>query len=131
LHAPVAIIGAGYAGMAAAVTLAERGIPVTVFEAASVPGGRARRVDWNGATLDNGLHILIGAYRETLRLIELVAPQRQNFLRSPLDLWIHNRFRLRAPVLPAPLHLVVPAATGWHMAAAWRNCWQNTGSPRC
>jgi uncharacterized protein with NAD-binding domain and iron-sulfur cluster len=27
----VAIIGAGYAGMAAAVTLAERGVPVTVF----------------------------------------------------------------------------------------------------
>ena len=40
----VAIVGAGYAGMAAAVTLAERGIPVTVFESAPVPGGRARRV---------------------------------------------------------------------------------------
>ena len=40
----VAIVGAGYAGMAAAVTLAERGMPVTVFESGAVPGGRARRV---------------------------------------------------------------------------------------
>ena len=41
----VAVVGAGYAGMAAAVTLAARGVPVTVFESGPVPGGRARRVD--------------------------------------------------------------------------------------
>ncbi|HEY7744383.1 MAG TPA: FAD-dependent oxidoreductase, partial [Burkholderiales bacterium] len=41
----VAVIGGGYAGMAAAVTLAERGVPVTVFEAARTLGGRARRVE--------------------------------------------------------------------------------------
>ena len=40
----VAVVGAGYAGMAAAVTLAERGVAATVFEAGPVPGGRARRV---------------------------------------------------------------------------------------
>ncbi len=101
----VAIIGGGYAGMAAAVTLAGRDIPVTVFEAAPVPGGRARRVTINDTALDNGLHILIGAYSETLRLIEQVAPGREHFLRTPLDLQIHKRFRLRAPKLPAPLHV--------------------------
>ena len=41
----VAVIGGGYAGMAAAVTLAERRVPVTVFEAARTLGGRARRVE--------------------------------------------------------------------------------------
>ena len=40
------VVGAGYAGMAAAVTLAERGVPVTVFEAGQVPGGRARRIEF-------------------------------------------------------------------------------------
>ena len=40
----LAIVGAGYAGMAAAVTAAARGVPVTVFETGPVPGGRARRV---------------------------------------------------------------------------------------
>ncbi len=101
----VAIIGGGYAGMAAAVTLAARNIPVTVFEAAPTLGGRARRVTVNETALDNGLHILIGAYSETLRLIEQVAPGRDSFLRLPLDLNIHQRFRLRAPKLPAPLHV--------------------------
>ena len=46
----VAIVGAGYAGMAAAVALAERGVPVTVFESGPVPGGRARRVRVPGHT---------------------------------------------------------------------------------
>jgi len=101
----VAVIGGGYAGMAAAVELAGRGVPVTVFEAAPALGGRARRVTINDTALDNGLHILIGAYSETLRLIDKVAPKRDSFLRLPLDLQIHNQFRLRAPKLPAPLHV--------------------------
>ena len=101
----VAVIGGGYAGMAAAVELAGRGVPVTVFEAAPALGGRARRVTVNDTALDNGLHILIGAYGETLRLIDKVAPKRDSFLRLPLDLQIHNQFHLRAPKLPAPLHV--------------------------
>jgi squalene-associated FAD-dependent desaturase len=101
----VAVIGGGYAGMAAAVELAGRGVPVTVFEAAPALGGRARRVTVNDTALDNGLHILIGAYSETLRLIDKVAPKRDSFLRLPLDLQIHNQFHLRAPKLPAPLHV--------------------------
>ena len=104
----VAIIGGGYAGMAAAAELANRNIPVTVFETARVLGGRARRVEIDGKRLDNGLHILLGAYRETLRLIELVkAPgEPSGLLRLPLELTIHPVFRLRAPRLPAPLHLL-------------------------
>ena len=101
----VAVIGGGYAGIAAAVELADRGVPVTVFEAAPALGGRARRVTVNDTALDNGLHILIGAYSETLRLIDKVAPKRDSFLRLPLDLQIHNQFHLRAPKLPAPLHV--------------------------
>ena len=57
----VAVIGAGYAGMAAAVSLSQRNVPVTVFESGPVPGGRARRVVSQGNELDNGQHILIGA----------------------------------------------------------------------
>ncbi|MDH4151269.1 MAG: hydroxysqualene dehydroxylase HpnE [Betaproteobacteria bacterium] len=107
----VAVIGGGYAGMAAAVELSGRGVPVTVFEAAPLPGGRARRVVVNDTALDNGLHILIGAYSETQHLVERVAPGREHFLRLPLDLHIHNRFRLRAPALPAPLHVAVALLT--------------------
>ena len=108
----VAIIGGGYAGMAAAVTLAAQRMPVTVYEAGPVLGGRARRVEINGVKLDNGLHILIGAYRETLRLIAEVHPSPADaLLRLPLDWHMHKHLHLRAPKLPAPLHLAVALLT--------------------
>src|SRR5689334_8225045 len=89
--------------MAAAVTLADAGVRVTVYEAGSELGGRARRVIVNGTTLDNGQHILLGAYTETLRLVR---PSPENaFTVLPLDWRIHQRFRLKAAPLPAPLHL--------------------------
>jgi squalene-associated FAD-dependent desaturase len=103
----VAVIGGGYAGFAAATELALRAVPVVVFEAARTLGGRARRVEAAGARLDNGLHILIGAYSETLRLIDLVREPGEptGLVRLPLELSIHPGFRLRTPRLPAPLHL--------------------------
>jgi squalene-associated FAD-dependent desaturase len=93
--------------MTAAVELATRNIPVTVFEAAQTLGGRARRVVSHGANLDNGLHILIGAYSETIRMIHRVRStiQRQDLLRLPLHLQIEPAFRMRAWPLPAPLHI--------------------------
>lgn len=114
----VAIIGGGYAGMAAAVELVARDIPVTVFEAAPTLGGRARRVTINDTALDNGLHILIGAYSETLRLLGKVAPGREHFLRLPLTLNVHQRFSLRAPKLPAPLHLAWALLTARGLSGA-------------
>src|SRR5688572_26231473 len=114
----VAVIGGGYAGMAAAVTLAQAGIRVTVYEAGPQLGGRARRVTVNGVALDNGCHILLGAYAETLRLIRLVHPSPDEALtRLPLDWNIHNRFRLKAARLPSPLHLAWGLLTA--RGAAW------------
>ena len=102
----IAIIGAGYAGMAAATELAAKHIPVTVFEASRMPGGRARGVDSHGVRLDNGQHILIGAYSETLRLMRSVGLEPERLLaRLPLTLCYPGGFRLKAGPLPAPLHL--------------------------
>ncbi|WP_262357979.1 FAD-dependent oxidoreductase, partial [Bordetella pertussis] len=52
----VAVIGAGWAGLAASVALREADAKVTVFEAGRTPGGRARRVVHPefGDDLDNG-----------------------------------------------------------------------------
>jgi squalene-associated FAD-dependent desaturase len=85
MTARVAVIGAGYAGLAAAVELAAAGIKVDVFEASRTLGGRARSIEIKDAagslTVDNGAHILVGAYRETLRLIEKVGagPSQADF----------------------------------------------------
>ena len=91
----VAVVGAGYAGMAAAVTLAARGVPVTVFESGPVPGGRARRVTTEGRELDNGQHILIGAYTELLRLMREVGVPEGALLRLPLELRYADGFRVK------------------------------------
>lgn len=108
----VAVIGAGYAGLAAAVELADQGVSVTVFEAARQLGGRARRVDYRGMALDNGQHILLGAYRETLRLMRLSgADPAALLLRLPLQLVIPGRFSLQATPWPAPLHLALGLLT--------------------
>jgi squalene-associated FAD-dependent desaturase len=104
----VAIIGGGCAGLAAAATLAEHGVSVTVFEAAKQLGGRARGLNWKGKRLDNGQHILIGAYRDTLRLMQLAGVDIDTALmRLPLQLIQHQQFKLRASArLPAPLHIL-------------------------
>ncbi len=80
----IAVVGAGYAGMAAAVTLVERGAQPTVLESGPVPGGRARRVTTQGHTLDNGQHILVGAYASLFSLMRHVGVPADAVLRLPL-----------------------------------------------
>ncbi len=106
----VAVVGAGYAGLAAAMELTRAGVAVSLFEANRVAGGRARRVEYRGALLDNGQHILLGAYREALALIREVGVSERALRRFPLTLRIPGRFSLRAPRLPAPLHLACALA---------------------
>jgi len=104
----VAVIGGGYAGMAAAAELTSQRVPVTLFESSRILGGRARRVDVHGCRLDNGLHILLGAYRETLRLMRLVGTDTDRLLlRMPLTMHYPDQLHLSAPRLPAPLHLLL------------------------
>lgn len=107
------IIGAGWAGLSAAIELTRAGRQVTVYEAGKVLGGRARRMAGtqqpdSAPPFDNGQHLLAGAYSETLRLMEIVAPgsSRTGFLRLPLTLDYPEGVCIRAPRLPAPLHLV-------------------------
>jgi len=102
----VAVIGAGYAGMAAAVTLAARGVPVTLFESAQVPGGRARRIVSQGIELDNGQHILIGAYGELYRLLRTVGVPDNALLRVPLEIRYAREFSFRRLSLPGALGLL-------------------------
>ncbi|MDR3427712.1 hydroxysqualene dehydroxylase HpnE [Silvimonas sp.] len=103
----IAVIGGGYAGMAAAVELAAQGMQVAVFEAGPVLGGRARKINIDGRDLDNGQHLLIGAYTTLLGLMDQVGVNRSAALLSTaLDLRVLPDFHLRCPDWPAPLHLL-------------------------
>lgn len=104
----VAVIGGGWAGIAAAVELTAGGAEVTLFEAGRVLGGRARGVDIDGLKLDNGQHILLGAYHDTLALMRLVGMDVDQVLRRlPLRLLVLDELDLNTASLPAPLHLLV------------------------
>ena len=119
----IAIIGAGWAGCAAAVEATRLGQRVTLFEAARTPGGRARRLDITQGdhtlVLDNGQHILIGAYVQTLRLMADVGiDTTAALLRLPLNLTFPDGQGFKLPAsrwLPAPLDALVGILTarGW------------------
>jgi len=116
----VAVLGGGWAGLAAAVELAQAGVAVDVYEAARQLGGRARRVTLDGIALDNGQHILLGAYRDSLAMIRKAGgdPDRL-LLRLPLELDFPGAFNLRAPRgLPAPLHLLAGLVTAQGLTAS-------------
>jgi len=123
----VAIVGAGWAGMAAAVTATQAGHHATVFEAARAVGGRARALngtlpDGTPVVLDNGQHILIGAYSETLKLMRTVgvAPEA-TLLRLPLTLLFPDGDGLALPDWPSPLDALagIARAKGWTWADKW------------
>jgi squalene-associated FAD-dependent desaturase len=112
----VAVVGAGWAGLAAAVRACEAGHRVTVLEMAGQPGGRARAVEFDGLALDNGQHILIGAYTRTLALMRTVGADIDALLcRLPLTLSYPDGRGLRlpgGPPLPAFLRAVA-GCRGW------------------
>jgi squalene-associated FAD-dependent desaturase len=105
-----AVIGAGWAGCAAAVSLAQAGHAVTLLEAGRTLGGRARRVDLDGKALDNGQHILLGAYGASLKMMRSLGIDTDAaMLRVPLQMRyppLCGGIDFIAPHLPAPLHLL-------------------------
>jgi hydroxysqualene dehydroxylase len=117
-----AVIGAGWAGCAAAVELTRRGEQVTVIEAARTAGGRARRVEHEGHHLDNGQHILLGAYHDTLRMMQTVGiTPSQALLRLPLQMRYpagSDGMEFIAGRLPAPLHLLSALLTSQGLSVA-------------
>ena len=115
----VCVVGAGWAGLACAVEATRAGHVVTLLEAARTLGGRARRVEERGLALDNGQHILIGAYRDTLALMREVGVDCGTALaRLPLTLRFADGGGLAVPSLPPPLNLIagIVAARGWTWA---------------
>ena len=108
----VIVVGAGFAGLSAAVRLTRQGARVLVLEARSRLGGRATAFPdrETGELVDNGQHILMGCYTETFAFLRDIGAQDNVRLDPQLALTmidrVGRRTRLSCPALPAPLHLV-------------------------
>lgn len=128
----VVVVGAGFAGLSAAVRLVDRAVHVLVLEKRSRLGGRATAFHdrESGAQVDNGQHILAGAYRETFAFLDTIGAG--GFVDRPDRLattMIDRRGRVSRLICPggegawvswpSPLHLVVGLCR-WS-ALSWRD----------
>jgi hydroxysqualene dehydroxylase len=109
----IAIIGGGWAGLTAAVRLIEQGKRITLFESAPQLGGRARSVPWQPEhtewTIDNGQHIMIGAYQRTLALLKTLGVRERDVLkREPLHITLPNGVLFKGKKGWGPLKLALP-----------------------
>lgn len=119
LSSDVVVIGAGCAGLAAAVRLAAAGRKVVVVEQAPRLGGRATAFTdrESGDRVDNGQHVLFGCYRETYAFLEAIGASHLAPLQSRLAVGMADgtgrRSRLTCPGwAPPPWHLAL-GVLGW------------------
>ena len=112
---PYIIVGAGWSGLACAITLLQSGHQVCILESARQAGGRARRIQVKGPLsdheLDNGQHIMLGAYHYTLDILKILGLKESDLLkRQPLCLPLyspkHCPIKIKAFKMPAPFHLL-------------------------
>lgn len=109
----VAVIGGGFAGLSAGVALAERGFRVALLEAKPALGGRAYSFTDPESEdfVDNGQHVLMGCYRETLDFLGRIGTRDRLIVHRNLEIEMldgpGSRASLRTAPLPGPLHMAV------------------------
>jgi zeta-carotene desaturase len=110
---PFVIVGGGISGLAAAVGISSRNLPVLLLEQKRLLGGRAfsLREPVTGESIDNGQHLLIAGYRRTLRFLETIGSDHLLSIQRRPEILFHHPVKgfkaLRLPRLPSPLHLAV------------------------
>jgi squalene-associated FAD-dependent desaturase len=115
----IAVVGAGLAGLAAAVELKELGYHVELFERSRLLGGRATSFEIDGIEVDNGQHVFLFCCKEFLGFVERVGFKDKVYIQKRFDALVLSRDgtqgRLHASPLPQPLHLIPSFARFPHL----------------
>ncbi|SHM39860.1 NAD(P)/FAD-dependent oxidoreductase [Flavobacterium xinjiangense] len=93
----VIIVGAGLAGLSAAVYLHRQGRKVLVLEASERAGGRIKTDSHEGFLLDRGFQVLLTAYPETQALLNYRDLKLQKMLPGATVLYDGGRFEIADP----------------------------------
>jgi protoporphyrinogen oxidase len=117
----VAVVGAGLAGLAAAVELKELGAHVELFERSRLLGGRATSFEIDGIEVDNGQHVFLACCTEFIDFARRGGFSEKLKLQPRFEALVLSRDgkrgSLRAASLPAPFHLLASFATYSHLGA--------------
>lgn len=112
-HADVVVVGAGLAGLAAAVRLQEAGHDAVVLERSDAVGGRVRTDVVDGFRLDRGFQLLNPSYPEAERLLNLEALDLRPFLAGLMAASGERRYALGDPLrLPSAIRNDLTAPIG-------------------
>jgi len=120
------VIGAGFAGLSAAVALAEKGVRVTVLEGKPALGGRAYSFPDadTGDFVDNGQHVLMGCYGQTLDFLKRLGAYDQLVFHEDLEIEMlagpGQSATLKTARLPGPLHMTAALLGYRHLSVAER-----------
>lgn len=93
----VIIIGAGLAGLTAALELQKAGKKVSVLEANEEPGGRVQTETVDGFILDRGFQVLLTSYPETQKYLDYKKLRLQHFIPGAIVLKKNKKFRIADP----------------------------------
>ena len=107
----VAVVGAGLAGLAAALSLKREGWRVTLVERSRLLGGKATSFQLGDIEMDSGQHAILGCYSSFLEFVDELGMRGDLRIQERFDVLMltdTGRARLRALRLPAPLHLALP-----------------------
>ena len=111
----ILIIGGGLSGLSSAVFLSKIGYSIEIIESTPKLGGRTYSLNYNGIAVDNGQHILMECYKNTLEYIDIIDSRDLFEFQEALSInYVNDRkelFKFKIPKYFYPLNRIIGIMT--------------------